>query len=106
MDYPRGDARKVQPKPQHISWNRNFKHPLKYYDNLQKLLDASATKKENVLYRKQMLDHMTKNTYKLEMERLRGMLESRAIRGDNAKMLHDRIHRLWELGAKSIDEIQ
>ena len=101
-----GDAREIQPKPQHISWNRNFKHPLKYYENLQKLLDARATKKENVVHRRQMLDHMTKNNYRLEMERLRGMLGSRAIRADNTKMLHDRIHRLWELGAEAIDEIQ
>jgi hypothetical protein len=49
---------------------------------------------------------MTNNNYRLEMERLRGMLESRAIRGDNARMLRDSIHRLQELGAKAIDQIQ
>jgi hypothetical protein len=100
------DARKVIPKPQHISWNRKLKHPLKFYENLQKVLDARATKTASVLHRKQILDHMTNNNYRLEMERLRGMLESRAIRGDNARMLRDRIHRLQELGAKAIDQIQ
>ena len=53
-----------------------------------------------------MLDHMTKNTHRLEMERLRGMLESKAINGINSHMLKTRIEQLQELGAKAIDQIQ
>ena len=75
------DSRNAQPKTQHLKWDRNCKHGLHYYENLQKVLDARATKKANVLHRKHMLDHMTKNNHRLEMERRRGMLESQAING-------------------------
>ena len=100
------DARKVQHEPQHVSWNRNFKHGLHYYENLQKVLDARATKKANILHRKHMLDHMTKNNHRLEMGSLRGMLESQAIHGINSRMLKSRIEQLQELGAKAIDQIK
>ena len=43
--------RKAQPKPQHLNWDRNFKHSLHYYANLLKVLDARATKKANVVHR-------------------------------------------------------
>ena len=46
--------------PTYIDFYRQFKHPLKYCENLQKILDARATKKENILRRKNLLDHKRK----------------------------------------------
>ena len=57
--------------PTYIDFYRQFKHPLKYYENLQKTLDARATNKENIQHRKNLLDHNRKYNFEQEFEIVR-----------------------------------
>ena len=90
----------------HINFNRELKHPIKYYENLQKILDARSTKKANIQLRKNILDHNRKINYQNEFERIRGELYSQLIRGINNISLKGRIKELERLGAKAIESIQ
>ena len=47
-------------KATHMNFNRALKHLIKYYENLQKTLDARSTKKDKIQLRKNMLDQMKK----------------------------------------------
>ena len=82
--------------PTYIDFYRQFKHPLKYYENLQKILDARATKRENILHRKNLLEHKRKYYFQPEFERVRGLQESQLIRGMNSRILVERLKQLQE----------
>ena len=41
--------------PDHFNIHRDMRHSLFYYKNIQKVLDARATRKANLLLRKRML---------------------------------------------------
>ena len=79
--------------------------PLKYYENLQKVLDARATKSADIYRRKKMIDNYNKRNYQLEYDRIRDLVHDKAIIGDTREMLKNRIARLEELGAKAINHI-
>ena len=85
-----------------FTFNRDMKHGLKYYETLQKVLDARATKKSDVLVR---LDHRVKQNYQHEYDRIRDLVHSKTIRNDTKEMLESRIKRLEELGAKAVNNI-
>ena len=51
-------------KPQ-FAFNRDMKHGLKYYENLQKVLDGRATKKSSTLLRRGMIAQREKQNYQL-----------------------------------------
>ncbi len=89
----------------HFSFNRDMKHGLHYYENLQRVLDARATKKADVLVRRKILDHRVKQNYQHEYDRIRDLVHSKTIRSDTKEMLENRIKRLEELGAKAVNNI-
>jgi len=97
-----GLRKRVKPE---FSFNRDMKHGLKYYEDLQKVLDGRATKKSNTLLRRSMIAHRNKQNYQLEYDRIRDLVHSKTIRGDTKEMLENRINKLEELGAKAINSI-
>ena len=76
------DSPRAKNKSDEYAYFRKLKYPIKYYENLQKILDARATKKDSIQLRKNILDHKQKN-YQKEFERIRGDLDSQIIRGIN-----------------------
>ena len=52
-----------------------------------------------------MIAHRNKQNYQLEYDRIRDMVHSKTIRGDTKEMLENRINKLEELGATSINSI-
>ena len=51
--------------PDQFSIHRDMRHSLFYYKNLQKLLDARATRKADLLLRKKIIDNRNKQKYQL-----------------------------------------
>ena len=80
--------------PDNFEIHRDMRHSLFYYKNLQKVLDARATRKADITLRKKMIDNKNKQNYQLEYDRIRDMLHSKTIRGDTKEMLKDRIKKL------------
>ena len=88
-----------------FSFDRDMKHGLNYYENLQRVLDARATKKSDVLIRRKILAHRDKQNYQLEYDRIRDLMHSKTIRSDTKTTLEHRIKNLEELGAKAVNNI-
>ena len=91
--------------PDHFNIHRDMRHSLFYYKNLQKVLDARATRKADLLLRKRIIDNRNKQNYQLEYDRIRDLVHSKTIRNDTKEMLKDRIKKLEELGARAINSI-
>ena len=91
--------------PDHFNIHRDMHHSLFYYKNLQKVLDARATRKADLLLRKRIIDNKNKQNYQLEYDRIRDLVHSKTIVGDTKQMLKDRIKKLEELGAHAINSI-
>ena len=91
-------------KPE-ILFNKDKKFGSHYLENLQKELDARATKKSSILLRRAMIAHRAKQNYQLEYDRIRDLIHSKTISGDTKEMLKTRIKKLEELGAKAINNI-
>ena len=91
--------------PDQFLIHRDMRHSLFYYKNLQKLLDARATRKADLLLRKKIIDNRNKQNYQLEYDRIRYLVHSKTIRNDTKEMLKDRTNKLEELGAKAINII-
>ena len=85
-----GLRKRVKPE---FSFNRDMKHGLKYYEDLQKVLDGRATKKSNTLLRRTMIAHRNKQNYQLEYDRIRDMVHSKTISGNTKEMLENRIKK-------------
>ena len=83
-----------------FSFNIDMNHGLKYYETLQKVSDARATKKSDVLVRRKILAHREKQNYQHEYDRIRDLVHSKTIRNDTKEMLESRIKRLEELGGE------
>ena len=88
-----------------MSFDRDMKHGLNYYENMRRVLDARATKKSDVLKRRKILAHRDKQNYQLEYDRIRDLMHSKTIRRDTKYMLEHRIKNLEELGAKAVNNI-
>ena len=79
--------------PDHFNIHRDMRHSLFYYKNLQKVLDARATRKADLLLRKRIIDNRNKQNYQLEYDRIRDLVHSKTIRNDTKEMLKDRIKK-------------
>ena len=88
-----------------FAFNRDMKHGLHYYETLQKVLDARATRKADILLRRKILGHREKQNYQHEYDRIRDLMHSQTIRNDTKEMLEQRVKRLDELGAKAVNHI-
>jgi len=83
-----------------------IKHNLTYYKMLKDLLEAHKTQKENILFRKRVLDSQKRNNYQIEYDRIRNYLHDHNIMPQTRQNLEDRKHELKLLGAKAINSIK
>ena len=85
--------------------DKHITNRLHYFKNLQKQLDAQATKASSIALRKQWLDKQKKVNYQSEYDRIRGEIEHNNVKGLSVESLKKRRDKLAELGAKVIDGI-
>ena len=84
---------------------KHISNRLHYFKNLQKQLDAQATKASSIALRKQWLDKQKKINYQSEYDRIRGEIEHNNVKGLSVESLKKRRDDLAKLGAKVIDGI-
>ena len=84
---------------------KHISNRLHYFKNLQKQLDAHATKASSIALRKQWLDKQKKVNYQSEYDRIRGEIEHNNVKGLSVESLKKRKDDLAKLGAKVIDGI-
>ena len=85
--------------------DKHITNRLHYFKNLQKQLDAQATKASSIALRKQWLDKQKKINYQSEYDRIRGEIEHNVVKGLSVESLKKRKNDLAKLGAKVIDGI-
>ena len=85
--------------------DKHITNRLHYFKNLQKQLDAHATKASSIALRKQWLDKQKKVNYQSEYDRIRGEIEHNNVKGLSVESLKKRRDDLAKLGAKVIDGI-
>ena len=83
-----------------LKYTGPLKHTITHYENLQKILDARATEKADIMFRRTMIQRQNRNNYQMEYDRLRNLIEGKLITGQNEEMAKERIKQLKELGAK------
>ena len=85
--------------------DKHITNRLHYFKNLQKQLDAQATKASSIALRKQWLDKQKKVNYQSEYDRIRGEIEHNNVKGLSVESLKKRKDDLARLGSKVIDGI-
>ena len=85
--------------------DKHITNRLHYFKNLQKQLDAQATKASSIALRKQWLDKQKKINYQSEYDRIRGEIEHNVVKGLSVESLKKRKNDLSKLGAQVIDNI-
>ena len=85
--------------------DKHITNRLHYFKNLQKQLDAQATKASSIALRKQWLDKQKKVNYQSEYDRIRSEIEHNVVKGLSVESLQKRKNDLSKLGAKVIDNI-
>ena len=84
----------------------NIKRHLNYFENVQKVLDAHATKPAKITLRNQWLEKQKVNNYQNEYDRIRGIIENNRVKGINTiEGLNNRKKQLELLGALAVDGI-
>ena len=74
--------------------DKHITNRLHYFKNLQKQLDAHATKASSIALRKQWLQNQKKNNYQSEYDRIRGQMEHNVVKEasiDNLKRRRNEI---------------
>ena len=84
---------------------RHITNKLHYFKNLQKQLDAHATKVASIRLRKEWLEKQKKINYQNEYDRIRGMISENVVKGKSIASLDARKKRLEELGALAVGSI-
>lgn len=84
---------------------RHITNKLHYFKNLQKQLDAHATKVASIRLRKEWLEKQKKTNYQNEYDRIRGMISENVVKGKSIASLDARKKRLEELGALAVGSI-
>ena len=84
---------------------RHVTNRLHYFTNLQKQIDAHATKAESIALRKAWLDKQKKINYTNEYDRVRGQIANNVVKGMSTSLLEQRQQTLKNLGAQSLDGI-
>ena len=85
--------------------DKHITNRLHYFKNLQKQLDAHATKASSIALRKQWLDKQKKVNYQSEYDRIRSEIAHNVVKGVSSESLKKRRDDLAKLGAKVIDGI-
>ena len=84
---------------------RHITNKLHYFKNLQKQLDAHATKVASIRLRKEWLEKQKKTNYQNEYDRIRGLISQNTVKGKSLASLEKRKKKLEELGAIAVDSI-
>ena len=84
---------------------RHVTNRIHYFTNLQKQIDAHATKAESIALRKTWLDKQKKINYTNEYDRIRSQIAQNVIKGASVDSLQQRQNVLRNLGAQSLDGI-
>ena len=90
---------------QHNALSKHVKEKLHYFRNLQRQLDAHATKAASIQLRKDWLEKQKNNNYQSEYDRIRGEIEHNTVRGLSTTTLKTRQKVLESLGAQAINGI-
>ena len=87
--------------------DKHITNRLHYFKNLQKQLDAQATKASSIALRKRWLEKQKKMNYQNEYERIRGEIARQTVfrGGTSLSSLEKRKKDLEHLGAIAIDSI-
>jgi hypothetical protein len=84
---------------------RHITNKLHYFKNLQKQLDAHATKVASIRLRKEWLEKQKKMNYQNEYDRIRGLIDQNAVKGKSVASLEKRKTDLEKLGAIAVGSI-
>ena len=86
---------------------KHITNRLHYFKNVQKQLDAQATKASSIALRKQWLEKQKKMNYENEYNRIRGEIARQTVfrGGTSLSSLKERKKTLEDLGAVAIDRI-
>ena len=84
---------------------RHITNKLHYFKNLQKQLDAHATKVASIRLRKEWLEKQKKMNYQNEYDRIKGMISENVVKGKSIASLDKRKKELQELGARAVSGI-
>ena len=85
--------------------DKHIKNKLNYFRNVQRQLDAQATKAASIALRKQWMEKQKKINYQNEYDRIRGEIAHSTVRGLSTTTLEDKRKKLEELGAMAINRI-
>ena len=84
---------------------RHITNKLHYFKNLQKQLDAHATKVSSIRLRKEWLEKQKIMNYQNEYDRVLGMISQNTLKGKSIASFDDRKKHLEKLGAIAVDTI-
>ena len=85
--------------------DKHIKNKLNYFRNVQRQLDAQATKAASIALRKNWMEKQKKINYQNEYDRIRGEIEHNTVRGLSTTTLKNRQKVLESLGAQALNSI-
>ena len=85
--------------------DKHIKNKLNYFRNVQRQLDAHATKAASIALRKQWMEKQKKINYQNEYDRIRGEIAHSTVKGLSTTTLKNRQKELENLGAMAIQGI-
>ena len=92
-------------KKKHEDMQRHVMNRIHYFENLQKQIDAHATKASHIALRKSWLDQQKKINYTNEYDRIRSQIAHNIVKGKSIDTLNEKKRQLEALGAQSINGI-
>ena len=92
-------------KKKHNDMQKQVMSRVHYFDNLQKQLDAHATKASHIALRKSWLDQQKKINYTNEYDRIRSQIAHNTVKGKSIDTLNEKKRQLEALGAQSLNGI-
>ena len=85
--------------------DKHIANKLRYFKNVQRQLDAHATKAASIQLRKDWMQKQKKINYQNEYDRIRGEIEHNTVRGLSTTTLKNRQKVLESLGAQALNSI-
>ena len=85
--------------------DKHIKNKLDYFRNVQRQLDAHATKAASIALRKNWMEKQKKINYQNECDRIRGEIAHSTVKGLSTTTLKNRQKVLEELGAQALNGI-
>ena len=85
--------------------DKHIKNKLNYFRNVQRQLDAQATKAASIALRKDWMEKQKKINYQNEYDRIRGEIAHSTVRGLSTATLEKKKKDLEKLGAQALNRI-